>query len=95
VRWRRDSRELFYQAADGRIMAVPIAGTTQLEAGIPTPLFVARVLGGGSTTTVTGFRAQYDVTGDGQRFLLNVPVDEDASLPAITVVLNWATSLRN
>ena len=33
-------------------------------------------------STVTGFRAQYDVTADGQRFLLNVPVDETPDFPA-------------
>ena len=74
-------------------MAVPISGTTTLDPGTPLPLFPARILGG--PVPVTGFRAQYDVTANGQRFLLNVPVDEDASFPAITVVLNWATSLRN
>ncbi len=91
-RWRGDSRELFYVAADGRITAVPISGTTTLEVGVPVPLFSARILGGPST--VVGFRAQYDVTANGQRFLLNVPVDEEASSPAITVVLNWAAGLR-
>ena len=88
-RWRGDGRELFYQAADGRIMAVPISGTTTLDPGTPLPLFPARILGG--PVPVTGFRAQYAVTADGQRFLLNVPVDQNASMPAITVVLNWAT----
>jgi hypothetical protein len=33
-------------------------------------------------------------TVGGQRFLLNVPVDETADSPAITVVLNWAAGLR-
>jgi hypothetical protein len=91
-RWRGDSKELFYYAADERIMAVPVSGATTLEVGTPVPLFSARMLGGPST--VAGFRAQYDVTADGQRFLLNVPVDEDASSPTITVVLNWAAGLR-
>ena len=59
---------------------------------MPVALFSARLLGGPST--VVGFRAQYDVTADGQRFLLNVPVDEEASSPALTVVLNWATGMR-
>jgi len=36
---------------------------------------------------------QYAVTGDGQLFLLQVPVAEAASTP-ITVVLNWTASLR-
>ena len=91
-RWGDDSRELFYYAADGRIVAVPISGTTTLEVGTPDPLFNARLLGGPGT--VTGFRAQYDVNAKGQRFLLNVPVDETPAFPAITVVLNWTAGLR-
>jgi hypothetical protein len=92
ARWRSDSRELFYYAADGRITGVPISGTTTLEVGTPVPLFNARLLGG--PAPVTGFRAQYDVTADGQRFLLNVPVAETPGFPAITVVLNWTAGLR-
>jgi hypothetical protein len=93
ARWRGDSRELFYYASDGRIMAVPIAATTTSPAiGTPAPLFHARLLGG--PVLVTGFRPQYDVRADGERFLLNVPVDEEVSSPAITVVLNWAAGLR-
>jgi hypothetical protein len=92
ARWRGDSRELFYYAADGRIMSVQISGTTTLEIGTPVPLFTARLLGG--AVLVTGFRPQYDVTANGQRFLLNVPVGEEASSPAITVVLNWTAGLR-
>ena len=92
ARWRGDSQELFYYAADGRIMAVPISGTTTLEVATPVPLFNVRLLGG--PATVTGFRAQYDVTADGKRFLLNLPVDETPDFPPITVVLNWTAGLR-
>ncbi len=41
ARWRRDGKELFYIALDGRLMAVPIriASTPQtIEAGSPGPL---------------------------------------------------------
>jgi hypothetical protein len=41
----------------------------------------------------TGFRAQYDVMRDGQRFLLNVPV-EDAPTSPLTVVINWTAGLK-
>ena len=34
-RWRGDSKELFYYASDGRLMAVPIKGDTAIEAGAP------------------------------------------------------------
>jgi len=91
-RWRGDSRELYYYAADGRMMAVPISGTATPDPATPTVLFPARLLGG--PVTQTGYRAQYDVTGDGKKFLLNVPVDQETALPAVTVVLNWAAGRR-
>jgi serine/threonine protein kinase/Tol biopolymer transport system component len=91
-RWRGDGKELFYYAADGQLMAVPIkAGETALEVGTPTRLFAPRVLNG--PVAAVGFRAQYDVTRDGQRFLLNVPA-EDAAPPSITVVVNWPAGLK-
>jgi serine/threonine protein kinase len=58
----------------------------------PDPLFTARLLGG--PAAVAGFRAQYDVSAKGQRFLLNVPVDETPEFTAITVVLHWTAGLR-
>lgn len=47
-------------------------------------------------TTSSGFRAQYDVSHDGQRFLLSVPVEEaTSSLPnTVVVVLDWAAGLK-
>ena len=86
VRWRRDGKELFYIALDGRLMAVPIrlASTTQtIEAGSPIPLFATRV--GGALSIP--YRQQYDISPDGQRFLMNT-VTEEAAAP-ITVILNW------
>jgi len=70
---------------------VPIQGDAALEIGTPVPLFRPRLLNGPNAGI--GFRAQYDVTRDGQRFLLNVPV-EDAPTPPITVVLNWTSELK-
>jgi len=35
---------------------------------------------------------EYDVTADGQRFLINLPT-ESTTVP-ITVVLNWAAGLK-
>ena len=86
ARWRGDGRELFYYALDGRLMAVPITGSTALEVGVAVPLFEARMLNGPGPQA--GFKQQYDVTRDGQRFLLNVPLEGSASSP-ITVVVNW------
>jgi Tol biopolymer transport system component len=86
VRWRRDGRELFYMAFDGRLMAVavrPMANRGMLELGTPVPLFLTHVPDG--AVQGGGGRQQYDVSADGQRFLVNtVP---EASTP-ITLVLN-------
>ena len=90
-RWRGDSKELFYYAADGRLMAVPIKGDTALDVGAAVPLFTARMLGGPVVTL--GLKQQYDVTRDGQRFLLNSLTEESAPSP-ITVVLNWTSALK-
>jgi len=90
-RWRGDGKELYYYASDGRLMAVPIKGDTAAEIGTAAPLFGPRLLNGPNVST--GFRAQYDVTPDGRRFLLNVPLEEDAPSP-ITVVLNWTAALK-
>ncbi len=87
VRWRRDGKELFYVALDGRLMAVPIrfASTGQsVEAGVPVPLFATRVGGAVQAT----FRQQYMVSADGQRFLMNTVTGEGGVSP-IGVVLNW------
>ena len=62
-----------------------------VEVGTAVPLFEARMLNGPNIGV--GIRQQYDVTRDGQRFLLNVPLEEAAASP-ITVVLNWATGLK-
>jgi eukaryotic-like serine/threonine-protein kinase len=90
-KWRGDGKELFFYAADGQLMAVPIQGDAALEIGTPVSLFRPRLLNGPNTGT--GFHAQYDVTRDGQKFLLNVPV-EDTATPPITVVANWTAELN-
>ena len=86
-RWRRDGKELFYVAMDGRLMSVAIElsrdGKTA-KAGIPLPLFNARI---GSPVPAIDSQ-QYVVAADGQRFLMNTLVEE-ASNSAITIILNW------
>ena len=90
-RWRRDGRELFYYARDERLMAVPVRSATGLDVGDAVPLFEVHLLNGPANAPRS--RHQYDVARDGQRFLLNVPV-EDAAASSITVVLNWTAGLK-
>ena len=90
-RWRRDGSELFYLATDQMLMAVPVTSKRgYFDAGRATPLFRTRLLTIGSQ--ITGLGAYYDVTPDGQRFLINGPPADPG--PPMTVVLNWASGLN-
>jgi Tol biopolymer transport system component len=82
-KWRRN--EIFYLAPDNKLMVseVNVKGET-FEVGATLPLFVIRVGGPGNV---------YDVTADGQRFLVNVAVEQQTTSP-ITLVLNWTTDLK-
>lgn len=87
VRWNPNGKELFYIAADDRLMAVPIRFTakgTTIEAGTPLGLFATNV---GSTAINTN-RQQYAVSPDGQSFVMNSILGESSPVP-ITVILNW------
>jgi eukaryotic-like serine/threonine-protein kinase len=84
-RWRRDGKELFYIATDGRLMAVKITLSEAAQFDAPTPLF--------QTMLREAAYGAYEVTGDGERFLINVPPDGQEAAP-ITVVINWTELLR-
>jgi eukaryotic-like serine/threonine-protein kinase len=88
VRWPRDGTELFYLAPNGTLMAVPVTPASNddtIEIGSPVVLFQTNLLiypGAGV------FRQDYDVSHDGRRILMNIPV-RDVFAPPITVILNW------
>ena len=90
-RFRRDGRELFYLADDGWMMAVALTTTaTTFDSKAPTRLFKARML-------TRGFEPQfeYDVTRDGQRFLIgNILDGPEGSPPRPMVILNWTAGLK-
>jgi Tol biopolymer transport system component len=85
---RRDGRELYYLAFDGKLMAVPIKPGPTFEAGTPMALF---------ETSLTVNRAQpertgrYDVAPDG-RFLISVPQGTATTAPVIAIV-NWTSGM--
>ncbi len=84
-RWNPRGQELFYVAADDRLMAVPMVEQSGMpEPGPPTALFVTTV---GSTAPNTN-RQQYSVSPDGRGFLMNSLVDSPGASP-VTVLLNW------
>jgi len=81
-RWRGDGKELFYVASGEKLTSVDISAKPVFQAGAPRPLF----------QLPPGFIGG-EVTPDGNRFLIGVPVAQNASVP-FTVVLNWQTTLR-
>jgi len=85
-RWRRDGKEIFYATTDAKLMsaAVTVKGDA-LEVGEVRPLF-GSAFGGG------GFTYRYDVSADGQRFLI-VP-QQQASSEGVTVIQNWTAALK-
>jgi eukaryotic-like serine/threonine-protein kinase len=85
-RWRRDGKELYHLARDGKMMAVDIEGDAGIKPGIPHMLFNTEL-------DVDPVNDQYAVTADGRRFLLLKPLAESASTP-ITIVLNWTSLLK-
>jgi dipeptidyl aminopeptidase/acylaminoacyl peptidase len=94
-RWRRDGREVFFRAADQKLMSVAIRpptekeGATEFAFDSPQPLFTLPPMN--STLAASSFR--YAVTADGKRFL--VLEDSDNSTPApITVLTNWQEGLK-
>jgi hypothetical protein len=89
-RWSHNGKELFYLAPDGKMMAVPVKAGATFEAGTPETLFQTRTYGLALSAT---YSQQYDVTPDGQRFLLNVDVSDVNAAP-LTVVLDWTAALQ-
>ncbi len=86
--WAGNGRELFYRNGD-RMMAVDITTEPSFSAGIPAMLFE------GSFETTNNFRANYDVTPDGQRFLMiQSGEQQDSAATQIHVVLNWFEELK-
>jgi eukaryotic-like serine/threonine-protein kinase len=86
-RWRRDGKELFYMAADRRLMAVSVTTGATFQPGSPAALFETHLVDSPPYSL-----PQYAVMPDGQRFLLNV-AKQTTAVP-VTVVLNWPSALR-
>jgi hypothetical protein len=84
--WRGDGKELFYLAEQKRMMAAGIRMTaTGVETDTPRELFPISLDPGTAST--------YDVTPDGQRFLVEEP-STTAGIAPLTVVTNWQAGLK-
>jgi Tol biopolymer transport system component len=84
--WR--GPELFYVTEDGQMMSVAVKTSgAEFEYSTPKTLFKTRMLARSLQYH------EYDVTADGQRFLVGTLIGEPKSLPP-TVILNWLAEMK-
>ena len=82
ARWRRDGKEIFYLADNALMAAGVTASGSRFEMGAVQRLFEVPMIDG---------YWPYDVSPDGQRFLVNTLEGEVAPL---TIVVNWPAGLE-
>jgi len=81
-RWRGDSKELIFVKEDHGLMSVDVKPGPSFEFTSPEPLFNP------DGAQING-PSYYDVTSDGQRFLMRVSAPASTLGDQIYVVLNW------
>jgi Tol biopolymer transport system component len=90
--WAHTGKELFFLGADGTLMRVPVEATaTMWNAGAPTKLLEPRYYTGGGNPN-----RSYDVSPDGQRFLMIKAASADPTTvpPNIIVVQHFDEELK-
>jgi eukaryotic-like serine/threonine-protein kinase len=90
-RWRRDGKEIFFGTLDGQVMSAAVNGSgATFEVGEAHVLFPLR------PKTLPGLLLglpQFDVSADGQRFLVNRGVSEGPASASFTLAVNWPALL--
>ena len=91
--WARNGQELFYESM-GALMRVPLTTGSRFEAGAPRKVIDGPYL---FRSPGLGLGRMYDVSADGQRFLLIKASGETAERPPsprIILVQNWFEELK-
>ena len=83
ARWRRDGKEIFFLARNTLMAAGVTANGSRFDVGALQRLF--------EVPMVDGFWP-YDVSHDGQRFLVNTL---EGAVAPLTIVVNWPAGLKN
>ncbi len=87
--WNHNGRELFYRSGN-KMMAVDVTTQPTFSAGKPKVLFEGQYVAVSPGLTGTAF----DVSSDGQRFLMVKETEASMSATQINVVLNWFEELK-
>ena len=84
--WARNGQELFYRNGEA-VIAVPIETDPNFRQGNPEVMFE------GDYYLAAG-GPNYDVSPDGERFLMIRHVEDASTTPQIIVVQNWFEELK-
>ena len=82
--WNPNGKEIFYRNGD-KMMSVDLTNTPEVKLSAPRVLFEQRYAFGAGITM-----ANYDVTRDGQRFIM---VKDESGAARLNIVLNWLSEL--
>jgi hypothetical protein len=85
--WAREKRELFFRNGDQMMVVGCTTDGDAFRAEPPRELFTV-------PTMNDQRRSTYDVTADGQRFLVLLPQEGDQAQAKLIVVLNWFEEVR-
>jgi eukaryotic-like serine/threonine-protein kinase len=82
-KWTRGGKEIVYQDFDEKVVAVEVDTSQGVRAGTPKPLF----------QVPEGANLGWEVTADGERFLVSVPVVKSTSR-FLDLVVNWPAAYK-
>jgi eukaryotic-like serine/threonine-protein kinase len=95
--WRRDGRELYYRSGNQMMVVnITITAPGRITPSKPRVLWEGKYLAGaGSSCGMSGpTSANYDVTSDGQRFIMIKDASEKVECSLLRVVSNWSRGLK-
>jgi len=94
--WRRMGGELYYRQANKMMMVSVVTSGPELKASAPKALFEGEFYEGSGASCEMGgpAAANYDVTPDGQRFLMVKDNSNGTFATKAVVVVNWAEELK-
>ena len=84
--WRKDGKELYYRTRDNQIKAVAMSLGPTLQVGETITLFETLLDMSGNP------ERRYDISADGQRFVVNRLVTF-GDRPSFILVQNWSSAL--
>jgi hypothetical protein len=82
--WRGDSKEIFYSSLENQFFSATLkVNGNDLEVGVPQSMFHVSLIGNGFP---------YDVSSDGQRFLIDQA--EEATAAPLYLMVNWTAAIK-